>query len=191
MNKNPFPRPKKHLGQHFLINRDIADKIVMSTKHIKDATVLEIGPGKGILTRALLSTDIKHLVCVELDSDLVSILKNSDTRLTLVQGDALSLNEEDIIRPKFKIVANLPYNIASLLIIKWLKKIHLIDEIIIMIQYEVALRIVAEKSTKSYGRLSVLSQMLCHCEILFNVENYNFHPIPKVMSSVIKLTPNM
>jgi len=183
---------KKKLGQNFLVNKGIAEKIVQCINMPEKATVIEIGPGSGSLTQALIAANIAELIVVEVDHTLIpqlEKLKKKNSNLQVINADALNIAEEDLTTKKFKIIANLPYNIGTLLLIKWLKKIVLVDEIIIMLQQEVANRIIAKKSTKAYGRISVLAQSLCYCEKLFDVEPQNFYPQPKVMSSVIKLTP--
>ncbi|MFQ3306824.1 MAG: 16S rRNA (adenine1518-N6/adenine1519-N6)-dimethyltransferase [Candidatus Midichloriaceae bacterium] len=181
----------KKLGQNFLVNQDIVDNIVKSLGDIDGNNILEIGPGAGKLTKRLLKTKLSSLVSVEIDKKMLTMLNESieDPRFNLVNADALYLNEEEIFKGNFKIVANLPYNISTKLMIKWFKKIQHIDEIVIMLQKEVADRVVAENNSSDYSRLSIISQFICDCEILFDVESDNFFPEPRICSSVIKLKP--
>ena len=184
---------KKRLGQNFLINTNVADKIVNCMSNSYLSSVLEIGAGSGILTRALLQSDISKLVAVEVDQLLISHLQSLEQqyqeKLKIVHADALRITEEHLMKKKFKIIANVPYNISSLLLVKWLKKVHYIDEMIIMLQQEVADRIISKQSSKSYGRISILAQCLCYCEKLFDVYPDSFFPKPKIISSVVKLVP--
>ena len=187
--------PIKRLGQNFLINRDIADKMVRSLSNIKDSNIIEIGPGRGMLTRVLLEKDLKSLTVIEMDRRFLPMLEKIKSQASkdfhIINADALKIAEEEIISGCYKIIANLPYNIGTLLLVKWLKKMDFIDEIIVMLQKEVADRVLARTSTPDYGRLSVLSQYVCSCERLFEVEPENFSPVPKVYSSVIKLKPKI
>jgi 16S rRNA (adenine1518-N6/adenine1519-N6)-dimethyltransferase len=185
--------PTKRYGQNFLVNNNIINNIIRSLGNIQDKNILEIGPGIGALTNDLLKTNIKSLFVVEIDKKILPILNKiqsgTDKDFEIINGDALKIEEESIIDGYYTIVANLPYNISTLLIVKWLKKLSNINEIIIMLQKEVADRILAQPSTHAYGRLSVLAQFTCDCELLFDVEPENFFPAPKVTSSIIKLTP--
>jgi 16S rRNA (adenine1518-N6/adenine1519-N6)-dimethyltransferase len=185
--------PTKKFGQNFLINSSIISAIVRSLGDVTNDNILEVGPGVGVLTNALLDKNIKSLTVVEVDANFLPILNgiksktNKDFRI--INENAVKIVEEEVIEGQYKIVANLPYNIGTLLLVKWLKKMDFVDEIVIMLQKEVADRVLAEVSTHAYGRLSVLAQYICHCEKLFDVEPENFFPAPKVVSSVIKLTP--
>ncbi|WPX96553.1 16S rRNA (adenine(1518)-N(6)/adenine(1519)-N(6))-dimethyltransferase RsmA [Candidatus Bandiella euplotis] len=185
--------PTKRFGQNFLINANIVGKIARSLGNTTNRNILEIGPGLGVLTISLLQKDINSLTVVEVDRKFIPILEeikaNTSKAFHLVNADALKVVEEEIISGNYTIVSNLPYNIGSLLLVKWLKKMDFVDEIIIMLQKEVADRVLAEVATAEYGRLSVLAQYICHCEKLFDVEPENFFPAPKVYSSVIKLVP--
>lgn len=185
--------PTKRYGQNFLINNDVIDNIIRSLGDIQNKNILEIGPGNGTLTRNLLKANIKSLLAIEIDKKILPILHKMklsiDKEFKIINGDALKIEEENIIDGNYVIVANLPYNISTLLIVKWLKKLDFIDEIVVMLQKEVADRILAQPSTPAYGRLSVLSQFTCDCELLFDVEPESFFPAPKVTSSIIKLTP--
>ena len=185
--------PAKKFGQNFLINHDVIHRIARSLSNIKDSDIMEVGPDIGVLTNALLEKDLKSLTAIEVDKKFLPILekiKNQTSKVFhIINADALKIVEENVVNGRYKIVANLPYNIGTLLLIKWLKKVDSIDEIIVMLQKEVADRVLANVATSDYGRLSVLAQYVCNCERLFDVEPENFFPIPKVYSSVIKLTP--
>lgn len=190
INYNKF-KFKRKFGQNFITNSSITKKIAQCINAPEKSTIIEVGPGSGSLTKALLAVNPIHLIAIEIDKSLIPQLKdlNNNRVLQIINNDALKIIEENFTTKKFKIVANLPYNIGVLLVIKWLKKINLIDEIIIMLQREVANRITAKTSSKSYGRLSVLAQNLCSCKKLFDVNPENFYPRPRVISSVIKMTP--
>lgn len=185
--------PTKKFGQNFLINQNIIHQIIRSIGNTRDKAILEIGPGVGILTNQLLKTNIKLLTIVEIDKKIKPILDKikapSNVNFNIIYGDALRINEKDIVGNFYSIVANLPYNISTLLLVKWFKNLHSIDSIIVMVQKEVASRLIAKVGTHDYGRLSVLAQFTCDCELLFDVGPENFFPIPKVTSSVIKLNP--
>lgn len=185
--------PSKRYGQNFLVNDHIVYNIIRSLGNVKNKNILEIGPGIGALTNHLLKTDIKSLLVVEIHKKIIPILDKikltTNKDFKIIHDDALKIEEEKVIHGRYTIVANLPYNISTLLLVKWLKKLEYVDEIIIMLQKEVAHRILSSPSSHSYGRLSVLSQFTCHCELLFDVEPENFFPIPRVTSSIIKLTP--
>jgi 16S rRNA (adenine1518-N6/adenine1519-N6)-dimethyltransferase len=185
--------PRKSLGQNFLINTNIVNKMVRSLSDIAGSNILEIGPGLGVLTNALLERDIKSLTVIEADKKFLPLLEKTkvppNKLFRIINANALKLTEEELVAGYYKIVANLPYNISTMLLVKWLKKMTFVDEIVVMLQKEVADRILATHSTSNYGRISVLAQYICHCEKLFDVEPDNFFPVPKVHSSIIKLTP--
>jgi len=185
--------PNKHLGQNYLVNQDVVSKIIRCIGETKDKHIMEIGPGIGVLTKELSQQNIKSLTVVEIDHRMKPFLNNirvpNHMDYKIIFEDALKFNEEKYVSDKFIIVANLPYNVSTKLIIKWLKNLRCIEQILVMVQKEVADRLVAKKATSNYGRLSVLAQFTCECEVIFNLDPINFYPIPKVMSSVIKLTP--
>lgn len=184
---------KKKYGQHFLNEKNIIDKIIDIQK-IKDNDIIEIGPGFGSLTNAIIEKKPNSLLIIEKDSSLKehleNIKKSKFKKLDLLFGDALNLNLKEISNSKkVFLIANLPYNIATTLIINWIKYINFFCCITVMVQKEVADRLIAKVSTKPYGRLSVLMQLHCKLEKKFDVEPENFSPPPKVVSSVIKITP--
>jgi len=184
---------KKKYGQHFLNEKKIIDKIIDIQK-ITNNDIIEIGPGFGSLTNAIIEKEPKSLLIIEKDlsfkAHLENLKKNKFKKLNIVFDDALKLNLKKTSNlKKVLLIANLPYNIATTLIINWIKYINFFNSITVMVQKEVADRLVAKVSSKSYGRLSVLIQLHCKLEKQFDVEPQNFVPPPKVISSVIKITP--
>ena len=183
--------PNKKLGQNFLQDESIIGEIVIMS-NVKGNTILEIGPGTGNMTRALLQAGAAKVIAVEFDPQCIKALSelNKDyDNLEIIQNDALQFNEEEYGN-NIQIVANLPYNIGTALLLKWIMKRDLFSSITIMLQKEVIDRIVAVPSTKSYCSLSVVCQLLCHVEKLFDVPKEAFWPMPSVTSSVVRLIPN-
>lgn len=191
-------RAQKKLGQNFLLDLNITDKIARSAGDLENVTVFEIGPGPGGLTRSLLVAGAQKVIAVEFDQRAVSALqslqKAAKGRLEIIHGDAL---KSDLLSlapdSKRVIVANLPYNIATPLLIGWLKQVRNVPEayerMILMFQREVADRIVAVPGNKIYGRLAVMTQWLCRCRKLFDLPPSAFTPPPKVTSSVVEFVP--
>jgi 16S rRNA (adenine1518-N6/adenine1519-N6)-dimethyltransferase len=184
--------PKKNLGQNFLLDQNITDKIVRCAGGISNQDILEIGPGPGGLTRSILFTKPNKLTVIEQDFRCIAALEelnNLYPQLIIINDDALKIKEEDVIKQKTKIIANLPYNIGTALLLKWLDNIGLWQDFTLMFQKEVADRILAKPCTKDYGRLSVICQLLCDIEWHFDLRPEAFYPPPKVTSSVISLYP--
>ena len=185
------------LGQHFLLDRNLTDRIAREAGPLAGATVIEIGPGPGGLTRSLLATDARRVIAVERDERCVAALRELEGaaagRLTLIAGDALAIDAAALSREAGNgpcvIVANLPYNIATALLIRWLHQIQAFASLTLMFQKEVAERLTAEPGTKAYGRLSVLTQWLTAPRRLFTVPARAFVPPPKVESAVVRLEP--
>ncbi|MBE7637010.1 16S rRNA (adenine(1518)-N(6)/adenine(1519)-N(6))-dimethyltransferase RsmA [Sneathiella sp. P13V-1] len=186
-------RAEKSLGQNFLLDLNLTGRIARCAGKLEGETVMEVGPGPGGLTRAILSEGAAKLVAIEKDTRCLELLAevsaDYDNRLTVLNEDALEISEEDLLGEKAHIIANLPYNVATPLLIKWLKKRHLFKSMTLMFQKEVADRIVAAPRTKAYGRLSILSQWLCDTSKQFDISPKAFTPPPKVTSTVIKLVP--
>jgi 16S rRNA (adenine1518-N6/adenine1519-N6)-dimethyltransferase len=184
--------PKKRLGQNFLKNKDLLKKIA-ELKNFENKSILEIGPGKGALTEYLLKKKPKKLLAIEKDEELkpflINIQKKYPEILEIKFQDALNFEYSKIKDQKIFLVANLPYNIATTLVIKWLRCIEKFESIIIMVQREVADRLSAKVSTKFYGRTSVLVQLHSDVKKIFDVPPENFYPKPKVDSSIIELSP--
>jgi len=189
-------RASKKLGQHFLNDSEIIQKILRAAFPLSDELVLEVGPGLGVLTRALLRERVCKLICVEYDRRCVKYLQDNLVRqglerLIIVNEDALKLKENSLVKKgqKLIIVSNLPYDISTVLLLKWLKQITLFKKMVLMFQKEVAERICARPNTKQYGILSVLTQFLCVTKLEFDVPRSAFSPQPKVTSSVISIVP--
>ncbi|MBT4489653.1 MAG: 16S rRNA (adenine(1518)-N(6)/adenine(1519)-N(6))-dimethyltransferase RsmA [Rhodospirillaceae bacterium] len=186
-------RATKALGQNFLLDLNLTRKIARAGGPLKGQTVLEIGPGPGGLTRALLAEGADHVVAVERDRRCLAALRElADLvpgRLTLVEADALEIDEYDLDPKPGRIVANLPYNISTPLLFKWLDRLDLFEHMVLMFQKEVAQRITAPAGGKAYGRLSVMVQWRCRAANLFDVPPRAFTPAPKVTSTVVALEP--
>jgi 16S rRNA (adenine1518-N6/adenine1519-N6)-dimethyltransferase len=188
---------KKSLGQNFLLDLNLAARIARAGGSLAGATVVEIGAGPGGLTRALLAQGAERVIAVERDTRAIAALEeiaaHYSGRLQIIAGDALELD----LRPPLgggqaRIVANLPYNIATALLIGWMSVEPWppwYDRAVLMFQREVAERIVAQTGAKSYGRLSVFVQWRCEARILFDVNRSAFVPPPQVTSSVVLLSP--
>ncbi len=189
--------PKKSLGQNFLLDLNLTARIARAAGPLEGATVLEIGPGPGGLTRALLAQGAKRVIAVERDARAIAALEEIAARypgrLQIVEGDALLFNaREHVAEAPARVVANLPYNIATPLLIGWLTAEPWppwYDSLTLMFQREVAERIVAPPGGKSYGRLAVLAGWRSEAKILFDVAASAFVPPPKVTSAVVRLVP--
>jgi 16S rRNA (adenine1518-N6/adenine1519-N6)-dimethyltransferase len=185
---------RKSLGQNFLLDMNLTDKIVRHAGDLTGATVMEVGPGPGGLTRSILRSGVGQLVAVERDHRCIEALSDlveaATGRLRIVETDALKFDESVLTPGPITIIANLPYNIATALLFKWLGNLDNISQLILMFQREVAERICAEPGVKAYGRLSVMSQWYCQTEKLFDLSPQAFVPPPKVTSSVVRFTPH-
>ncbi len=186
---------RRSLGQNFLLDLNITRRIARAAGSLADATVLEIGPGPGGLTRALLEEGAATVIAVERDDRCISALGEiaavADGRLHILAADAMTL-DIDALADRFgplRVVANLPYNISTPLLIGWLKRIDLFDRFVLMFQSEVADRLAARPGPKAYGRLSVAAQWRCDVRPLFNLPPRAFTPAPKVASTVVELVP--
>tara|TARA_Y100001936_G_scaffold210370_1_gene217103 strand:+ start:2693 stop:3559 length:867 start_codon:yes stop_codon:yes gene_type:complete len=185
---------RRSLGQHFLLDLNLTDRIARSAGDLSNKTVIEVGPGPGGLTRALLGTDVQHVYAIERDKRCVAALKSlgelHSDRLTVLEEDALKFDLNRLpTNDTITIVANLPYNISVPLLIGWLRQARVIDSMTLMFQKEVADRLKAIPGSKEYGRISVITQWLCDVEVTFSVPPRAFVPPPNVMSSVVRLTP--
>ncbi len=186
---------QKTLGQNFLLDGNLLDRIARVPGKLDGASVYEVGPGPGGLTRALLRAGA-HVVAVEQDSRAIPILTElaaaADGRLSVVQGDALQQQETALVEPGAHVIANLPYNIGTVLLTRWLT----LDawppwwaSLTLMLQKEVALRLVAKPGSDDYGRLAILSQWRAQPAIAFEVNRMAFVPPPKVTSAVVHIRP--
>lgn len=184
---------KKSLGQHFLSDPSIVKKIIHGAEITSDDVVLEVGPGPGVLTRALMASPLKKLIVIEKDTQFIENLKiiseRDPDRMKVIHGDALTIPLESLGYPSIKIVANLPYNVGTALLLNWLQEKKFLSQMTLMFQKEVVDRIAARPSHKTYGRLSVITQLLADTKKMFDVPPHAFRPPPKVMSSVINIIP--
>ncbi len=185
-------RAKKHLGQHFLVDLSIAERIAQSLAATVARDVLEIGPGTGVLTQFLLKRDDINLYAAEVDGESVEYLKQNMPQLTpnLMFGDFLRMDLSKIFPDKFCVIGNFPYNISSQIFFKILDYKNSVPEVVCMLQKEVAERLAEKPGTKTYGILSVLLQAYYDIEYLFTVHENVFAPPPKVKSAVIRLVRN-
>jgi 16S rRNA (adenine1518-N6/adenine1519-N6)-dimethyltransferase len=192
---------RKSLGQHFLLDTSITDKIALYAGDLRNHNVIEVGSGPGGLTRSLLATGAKSLTVVEKDDRCIAIMEElkeaaaGGDRLHILHGDALKVNLLEVVAAPRKIVANLPYNVGTVMLLHWLDDIAThgagaYSSMTLMFQEEVAQRIIAAPDTSEYGRLSVISQFLCECRYDFQLPPEAFSPPPKVHSAVITLTPH-
>jgi 16S rRNA (adenine1518-N6/adenine1519-N6)-dimethyltransferase len=185
-------RAHKSLGQNYIKDPNIIRNIVDSVKITEDDTLLEIGPGPGALTHALLKTPAKKLIIVEKDPQFIDYWNTvalSNPKLQVIHADALKVKLADLSATPLTIVANLPYNVGTELVLNWLETLPLVKSMTLMLQKEVVLRMTADPGSKDYGRLSIMTQWLCRATRLFDVPPTAFRPQPKVTSSIIELCP--
>ena len=182
-------KPKKHLGQHFLIDEKISERISNAISKSNKINLLEIGPGTGALTKFLLHENI-DLISYELDIESVTYLKNTFPTLIVYSEDVLKTDWSKIFKGNYSVTGNFPYNISSQILFKIYENRTIIDEMVGMFQKEVAERVCSGPGTKKYGILSVLIQAYYDVEYLFTVNEEVFNPPPKVKSGVIKITRN-
>jgi 16S rRNA (adenine1518-N6/adenine1519-N6)-dimethyltransferase len=188
---------RKSLGQNFLFDLNLTARIARAAGPLEDATIIEVGPGPGGLTRALLALGARRVIAVERDERALAALQDISMRypgrLEIVAGDAATFDPRPLLAgERAKIVANLPYNIATALLIDWLSVEPWppwYDMMVLMFQREVAERIVARENDEAYGRLAVLSNWRAETKILFDISPAAFVPQPKVTSSVVRLVP--
>ncbi|CCQ74415.1 16S rRNA (adenine(1518)-N(6)/adenine(1519)-N(6))-dimethyltransferase RsmA [Magnetospira sp. QH-2] len=185
-------RARKSLGQNFLLDLNLTGRIARAAGVTPGMNVIEIGPGPGGLTRALLAAGA-FVQAIEMDERCIGALSELGEaypgQLTLHQGDALKVDVTTLCPAPRRIVANLPYNVATPLLLGWLRQVAAFDSFTLMFQKEVADRLLAEPGTKAYGRLAVITQWLCDVQREFNVDKAAFTPPPKIMSTVVTLTP--
>ncbi len=194
-------RAKKSLGQNFILDQNLTDRIALAAGPLEDSHVLEVGPGPGGLTRSLLRHGACSVIAIEKDDRCLAALADVaaafSNRLQVVEADALKIDEARLLSEheigNVRVVANLPYNVGSKLLIKWL----LVPEwppwyrsLSLLFQKEVAERIVAAPGSKAYGRLSVMANWRCSTRIAFDIPPRAFTPPPKVTSSLVVLTPH-
>lgn len=184
--------PLKKYSQNFIFDSSLCDKIVRVSGIKKNDIVLEVGPGIGGLTRSILKLAPKLLTVIEMDKRCIPLLteiKSVYPYLHIIEGDALNFDLTFLNQKNINIISNLPYQIGTELVIRWLKQANLINSMTLMLQKEVVERIIARKNSKAYGRLSVICQLICMIEKCFDVSSDAFYPPPKVKSTIIKLIP--
>jgi len=187
-----YLKAKKSLGQNFLIDREVLEKIVSIT-NIADKEVLEIGPGSGNLTTYILKQKPKKLYVVEKDDDLAILLKEKfDTEIEIINNDILKVSENKISDQKLSVFGNLPYNISTEILSRWILNIgsnFWFESLILMFQKEVADRIISEFNNSKYGRLSILSSWKLNVKKIMDIKPQSFSPRPKIDSSLLLFTP--
>ncbi len=189
--------PRRSLGQHFLLDLNLTRRIARTAGDLALGTTIEVGPGPGGLTRALLDGGARQVIAIERDPRCVAALEELVAaypgRLALIEGDALEIDAAELGAAPRRIVANLPYNISTALLVRWLAQVaadaHVFESLTLMFQREVAERLVAKPRSKDYGRLSVLAQWLCRIELSFNISRQAFTPPPKVISTLVRFVP--
>ena len=192
---------RKSFGQHFLLDMNLTRKIARLAGPLEGETVIEVGPGPGGLTRALLEADAGRVIAIEKDRRFLPLLQAladaAHGRLTVVEADALTVDEAALLahapdrapQIKARIIANLPYNVATPLLIKWLTGPFRPDSMTLMFQKEVAQRLVADAGDEAYGRLSVITRSTCAASLVMSLPPRAFTPPPKVESAVVRLDP--
>ena len=184
---------KKSLGQHFLLDLNLTGRIARAAGDVSAGTVIEIGPGPGGMTRALLAAGAAHVIAVERDARCIPALAEISAaypgRLTVIEADALDIDAAKLGESPRRIVANLPYNVATPLLVGWLRIAEAFESITVMLQKEVADRLAAAPRTSDYGRLSIIAQWRCKVRSQFNVAREAFVPPPNVASTVVRLDP--
>ncbi len=184
---------RRSLGQHFLLDQNLTDRVVRAAGPLAGVSVIEIGPGPGGLTRSLLAAGPAKVVAIEKDARCAAAIRELaevfPDRLEIVEADALALDVRALAPSPRKVIANLPYNIAAPLLIGWLRNARDFAGFTLMLQREVAQRLAATPGGGAYGRLTVLVQWLCSVEYQFAVDRRAFVPPPRVTSAVVNLTP--
>ena len=186
-------KAKKSLGQNFLVNRNILEKIVNITQ-ITDKTILEVGPGTGNLTSFILKKNPKKIFVVEKDENLANHLEETfKDKLTIINDDVLKINESSLFKSKVTVFGNLPYNISTEILCKWIlnldRNYFWFDSLVLMFQKEVANRIISETNTSNYGRLSVLANWKLDIKKICDIKPSSFFPKPKIDSSLLVFKP--
>ena len=185
-------KAKKSLGQNFLIDREVLNQIV-STTEIESKEILEIGPGSGNLTTYLLKQNPKKIYVVEKDDDLALLLKEKfDNEIEIINDDILKISEDKISNQKLVVFGNLPYNISTEILSKWILNISSnfwFESLVLMFQKEVADRIISDFNTSKYGRLSILSSWKLNIKKIMDIKPQSFSPRPKIDSSLLLFTP--
>ncbi len=184
---------RRSLGQHFLLDLNLTARIAGLAGELAGRHVIEVGPGPGGLTRALLATAAASVTAIEIDPRAVAAiedLRQGAPRLTLLAGDAMAIDLAALTPAPRQIVANLPYNVATPLLVRWLRQAAAWERLTLMFQLEVAERICAAPGSDAYGRLAVLAQWTCDASVLLRIPPGAFWPPPKVVSAVVGLIPH-
>ncbi len=184
---------RRALGQHFLLDANLTARIVRQAGPLAGRHVVEVGPGPGGLTRAMLASEAASVTVLEIDRRAIAAMQElaeQEPRLRVVAADALASDAAALVPSPRQIIANLPYNIATPLLVGWLRQANAFERLTLMFQQEVAERICAEPDTSAYGRLSVLAQWTCRTELLLRIPPAAFVPPPKVFSAVVGFTPH-
>ncbi len=184
---------RKSLGQHFLLDLNLTGRIARAAGDLAVGSVIEVGPGPGGLTRALLTHGAADVIAIERDARCIDVAREIAAaypgHLSIIEGDALAVDASALGQAPRRIVANLPYNISTVLLLNWLRRIEAFSDLILMFQKEVVDRLAARPGTGSFGRLSVIVQWLCEVRPLFDVGARAFTPPPRVDSTVVRITP--
>lgn len=187
-------KAKKSLGQHFLLDLNLTRRLVREAGDLSGITAIEIGPGPGGLTRALFESKARHIIAIEKDDRFINALQplvdEANGRLRIIHADALEIDPVDITPAPRAMLANLPYNVGTLLLVNWLHRAQEYEFFALMFQKEVAERIVSTVGSKAYGRLSVLCQFCCDVKYAFTIPARAFTPPPKIDSAVVILRPH-
>jgi len=187
-----FIKPKKSLGQNFLIDQNVLEQIA-DTVEIANKEVLEIGPGSGNLTTFILKKNPKKVYTIEKDDELALLLKDKfSDEITIINEDVLKISEDKISNEKLTVFGNLPYNISTEILSKWIVNIDKnfwFENLVLMFQKEVAERIIAESNTSKYGRLSILSNWKLNIKKIIDIKPQSFSPRPKIDSTLLLFTP--
>lgn len=188
---------KKSLGQNFIFDLNLTDKIVSNANICYQDNIIEIGSGAGSLTFSILKQNPKKLIIIEKDQRCIALLEELKayfadkitTKIEIISDDFLKINLNKIFDQKYKIISNLPYNIATKILFLLLDYRQNIDLMVLMFQKEVCQRIIAQNNSKKYGRIAVMANFLCQTQYLFDIAASNFTPAPKVESGLVKITP--
>ena len=187
-----YKKAKKSLGQNFLIDQNILEKIV-NTVQVENKEILEIGPGSGNLTAHILKKNPKKIYVIEKDDDLSSFLnKKFVDKINIINDDVLNVSENKISKNRLTVFGNLPYNISTEILSKWIVNLNenfWFNELVLMFQKEVADRIIAKSNTSNYGRLSILSNWKLNVEKIIDIKPESFLPKPKINSSLLIFSP--
>ena len=185
-------KPKKSLGQNFLIDREVLD-IIASTCDVANKEILEIGPGTGNLTTYILKKEPKKVYVVEKDDELAILLKEKfENEIEIINNDILKVDEDKISNQKLTVFGNLPYNVSTEILSKWIVNINKkfwFESLVLMFQKEVADRIIAESNNSKYGRLSILTNWKLNVKKIIDIKPQSFSPKPKIDSSLLLFTP--